>query len=77
MANFKLDVKEKVKPAPEHVILDTNKLKTATTLTNAESNPFDWYIIPTNTGIKATNNSTGKVFEGTQSEFSAMLKRKG
>ncbi len=36
--------------------------------------PSNWHLEPTEGGVKATNNSTGDVFEGTQKEFSAMLR---
>lgn len=60
-----------IQPAPRE--MDTSKLK-GTSLTNQESVPSNWEIKPKGQGIIATNMYTGKVFEGTQKEFSKMLR---
>jgi hypothetical protein len=35
--------------------------------------PCDWHILPTETGIHATNSNSGEEFEGSMEEFNARL----
>lgn len=53
---------------------DTTKLKTATTLSNANSMPCNWTLIPHKKGLEATNSITNKKFIGSSKEFNEMLK---
>ena len=74
MATIKLQPSVETPPAVEQKV-DTAKLAAAPPVHNSERQPASWNLTPAGeAAITATNTITGRVFEGTISEFNKMLK---